>query len=226
MPGEPRRSRLISLGPFVAGLLIGLAIGVPLAHAVVQLVSQQASAATSPSPPSEAASATSVPTASASPSAPPASSPSSSASAAPSPGGLPPVAAPLCPALAAGQPSLDALQPPPTGYRAEAALGWLGCGTSTLPPGEAGTPVQVDRAWLLAISYTCPLGTVGLSPGTMLSVRETAPTSLTLGSASGDAGGAIVDGAGGAAFSAGTEQLEVVAPAACLWHVALYPAQS
>jgi hypothetical protein len=140
---------------------------------------------------------------------------------------VPPAPSPPCPALAADQPPLEELEAPPDGYRADADLGWLGCGTAMLPSG--GAAVHLDQPWLLAISYTCPPGTAGLSPGTTLTVMETGPTPsppVSLGSESGEAGRTIEEGPGGAAFPAGPAQLEVRAPAACLWHVALYPAQS
>jgi hypothetical protein len=220
VPGEGRRSRLVSIGPFVAGLVIGLAIGVSLARAVVQLIQPVSAAA-----PVQAVSPASPPP---SPSPPARASPATPAApASPSPSPAPSASSLLCPALAAGQPSLDQLEPAPAGYAAEAPLGWLGCGSAGLPPGGDGGVLHLAQQWLLAVAYTCPLGTAGSAPGTTISVVETtAGSPVLLAGESGDAGRAIVGGTGAVAFAAGSPHLEVQAPAACLWHIALYVAQS
>ncbi len=202
---------------FVAGLGIGLAIGLPVAHAVVDLVVLPPTTASAPSPP-----VSPTPGPGRTPTAAPSPSPT------PRPAATPvPLAVPVCAPLAAGQAPLAALAPPPSGYRASAALDWLGCGDEVLPRQSSLSP---SGAWLLAISFTCPPASPAPAPPSAppptLAVQErtaTGSASQLLAALSGDSGESVVSGAAAGALPSGGRLLDVTAPAACLWHIAVYP---
>jgi hypothetical protein len=125
--------------------------------------------------------------------------------------------------LAAGQQPLDPLRPPPSGYAADPALEWVGCGAGTVP---ASSPFSLSDPWLVAVSYTCPGGTAVQGSGLTLTVSETGGSA---GSASepvvesrGD-GADVTDGAlGGTSLVPGTYRLSVATASACLWHLEVY----
>lgn len=205
---------------FVAGLGIGLAIGLPVAHAVVDLVLLRPTGPPASSPP-----ASPTPGPGRTPTAAPSPSPTARPSATPVP-----LAVPVCAPLAAGQAPLAALAPPPSGYRASAALDWLGCGDEVLPRQPS---LSLSGAWLLAISFTCPpvsrasaspSGSPSAAPPT-LAVQERAATgsaSQPLAALPGDSGESVVSGAAAGALPSGGRLLDVTAPPACLWHLAVY----
>lgn len=216
--GAARRPGLASLAPFAVGMLFGLAVGLPVAHALVELVFHSGPAGTSSTgPPSSSPTAVTSPFAtprppsSATPSLTPSSSPSS----------------PICAPLAAGQHSLDSLLAPPPGYAADASLDWLGCGDQTLP--TSSSEFTAAGAWLFALSYSCPSGTATPAAGPTITVAESDPhlglTAVPVAEQQGEFGD-ITSAGLGVGFSAGSHQLQVGAPSTCLWHLAVYPATS
>ncbi len=218
--GAARRPGLASLAPFGVGMLLGLVMGLPVAHALVELVLHPGPAGIS----SSTGLPTSSPSAVATPSATP--RPTSSATPSPTPSSSP--SSPICAPLAAGQHSLDALQAPPPGYAADASLDWLGCGDQTLP--SSSSEFTEAGGWLLALSYSCPAGTATPAAGPTITVANSAPnlglTALPVADEQGDFGDITSSGLGGAGLSAGSHQLQVGAPGTCLWHLAVYPATS
>jgi hypothetical protein len=208
--GASRLAALLSLG---AGLVLGVGIGLPSAHWVSgvlihpPLASSSPSAGSSSPPARPQSSGTLLPSSSA--------TPTSSSTATPSP--------PTCSPLAHGQQSLDPLQPPPSGYTADASLDWVGCGDTTVP---AVSPFTVSGPWLVAVSYTCPSGTAAETTGPTLIVSQAGVSAGSspeaVAEAQGDDANAIYDGLSGSSLGPGSFRLEVAAAPACLWHLAVY----
>jgi hypothetical protein len=198
------------------GLVFGALLGLPIARSVVALVAHPSSAGLS---------AAQAPGPQATPAASPTPRPSASASLSPAASGSA-ATAPTCSPLAAGQPPLTALEVPPVSYRADPTLSWVGCGDSSLP--SASASFTLAGPWLLAISYSCPAGTTAASTDPTLAVLEPLepPGSgqVSLASERADSADLIAGGLGGTGFAAGAHRLVVEAPAACLWHLAVYPA--
>lgn len=203
--------RLAPVLSLTAGVILGAGIGLPTAHWVAGFITQ-APLGAGPSGSAVQPSPTARP------------QPSSTASEAPAtavPTAIPSQLA--CSPLAAGQQPLDPLRPPPTGYRADAALDWVGCGATTLPATDGFTAAG---QWLVALSYTCPTGTAAASSGTAVTVSETStlvdlgPEAIAVGR--GDSGDVTDGGPDGSALGAGTYHLSVVGPPACIWHLAVY----
>src|ERR1017187_6442597 len=139
----PRLAPVLSL---TAGLILGAGIGLPTAHWVAGFLTR-------------------VPAVG----GPPGSAVQPSSTASPRPSITSSQAA--CSPLATGQQPLDPLRQPPSGYTADTALDWVGCGAATLP---ATVGFTVAGPWLVALSYTCPTGTAPASGGTTtLTVSET-----------------------------------------------------
>jgi len=216
LPGGRRRgwSRLAAAVAFPTGLLIGAAIGLPVAHLLVDLVIHPpatGSPGTGTGPPP-----VSTPVA--------ALTPTPSSQATPSP--TPQATSPPCPALSPGQHSLDALEPAPTSYRAAAGLDWMGCGDATLPSSTA--TFTMSSGWLIAVSYSCPTGTAATGSATVITVTDLAAEEgvslVALAEGGTDFGDVISPGLGGAGLDNGPQQLQIMALAPCLWHVAVYAA--
>jgi hypothetical protein len=211
---QPRggASRLVAYLSLGAGLVLGAGIGLPTAHWVSALLIPSPNlGAASPRPAAPSGSPRSSGTAT-----PIAVTPLASAT--PTPSLL------ACPPLAGGQQPLGPLRPAPSGFAAEAALDWVGCGAGTLPATGAFT---VTGTWLVAVAYTCPTGTSATGSGPTLAVSDLvvaapAATPEAIGSDRGDSGSAIDAGPGGAALAAGSYRLSVLAPSTCLWHLAVY----
>jgi hypothetical protein len=192
-------------------LILGAGIGLPTAHWVAGFLTRTPGVA-----------ATSGSASQPSPAAQP--RPSST----PSPGPATPIPTSTasemaCAPLAAGQSPLDALHPPPSGYTMDAALDWLGCGGELLPTAGAFT---VGDPWLVALSYSCPVGTAAASTGATLTVSQASdlpgsgPEVIVDGRA--DSADVTEGGPAGSAMGPGTYRLSVAGPAACLWHLAVY----
>ena len=211
--------RLLSVLAFAAGLAGGVAIGFPVSRTAVDLLihPQTAPPSTTASSPPAGGGATPTPAA-ATPSVQPVLSPSPALSSQP------------CPPLTAGQSSLDPLPDPPDGYRTESSLDWLGCGSIELPS------FTMPASWLLALSFTCPVGTASASArptasasgGPTVSVvvaasGDSPAVAIALSGTQGDHGDTLSSSIAGSSFTAGAHRLRVAAPTACLWHVAVYP---
>jgi hypothetical protein len=205
-------SRLVAYLSLGAGLVLGAGIGLPTAHWVSEvLIRAPVLAPTSPGPASAGGSPRSSGTA-------------APISAAPSPSSTPSASLLACPALASGQQPLGPLHPAPSGFAADAALDWVGCGAQTLPAMGAFT---VAGTWLLAVAYTCPGGTAAAASGPTVTVSDLQATAsaaapAAIASHRGDSASAVDGGPGGAALAPGSYRLSVAAPPACLWHLAIY----
>ncbi|MGD1052840.1 MAG: hypothetical protein ABR950_03330 [Candidatus Dormibacteria bacterium] len=200
--------RLAPVLSLSAGLVLGAGIGLPTAHWVAGFLTRtpaivgssgyqgQPSATAEPRP-----SSTATPVAVA------------------TPGSTPTLSPAACSPLATGQQPLDSLRPPASGYTADSALDWIGCGTESLP---ATTGFTVGGVWVAALSYTCPAGTAAASTGATLTVSAT--------SALAGSGATVIlqgrtdssDVTAGSAIGPGTYRLSVAGPLACLWHLAVY----
>jgi len=203
-------SRLVAYLSLGAGLVLGAGIGLPTAHWVSGVLIR------TPPPPSISPVAASP---SGNPRSPRAATP---AVVTPSPSSTPSPSPIACPALAAGQQPLGPLPPAPSGFSADAALDWVGCGTQTLPATGAFT---VDGNWLVALAFTCPAGTAAASPGPTLAVSAlvelaSGATSEAIGSHPGDAGSAL-DAGPGEALAPGSYRLSVLTSPTCIWHLAV-----
>ncbi|MGA2282968.1 MAG: hypothetical protein ABSH07_04700 [Candidatus Dormibacteria bacterium] len=214
--GAPRLAALISLG---AGLILGTGIGLPTAHWVAGFLTLTRAPALAAASPAAGGSSPAGRTQ-------PAGSPTPVSSPAPTPSLTPTASPPTCSPLANGEQPLDPLRAPPSGYSADAALDWVGCGGATVP---AGSPFTVSGAWTLAVSYTCPSGTAAQSTGPTLTVDETAAPAdsgtSTIAAPRGDAADLLEGGLVSLALGAGSYRLNVVTPSACLWHLAVYRGQ-
>ncbi|MGP8160215.1 MAG: hypothetical protein ACLQGJ_03180 [Candidatus Dormibacteria bacterium] len=209
--GAPRLAAVVSLG---AGLILGTGIGLPTAHWVAGFLTGHLALATAS--PAAGGSSPAGRTQ-------PAGTPTPVSSPAPTPSLTPTASPPTCSPLANGEQPLDPLRAPPSGYSADAALDWVGCGSATVP---AGSPFTVSGAWTLAVSYTCPAGTSAQSTGPTLAVDETAASAdagtSTIAAPRGDAADLLEGGLGSVTLGAGSYRLNVVTSATCLWHVAVY----
>jgi hypothetical protein len=204
--------RLVPVLSLTAGLILGAGIGIPTAHWVAGFLTRVPAVG---GPPGSAVqpSSTALPLPSITSSPAP-------ATAVPTP--TPSQAA--CSPLATGQQPLDPLRQPPSGYTADTALDWVGCGAATLPATDGFT---VAGPWLVALSYTCPTGTAPASGGTTtLTVSETSsladvgPQAIVAGRS--DSADVTDGGPDGSALGAGAYHLNVVGPLACIWHLAVY----
>ncbi|MGO8686289.1 MAG: hypothetical protein ACLQT7_03765 [Candidatus Dormibacteria bacterium] len=212
-PIRPGSSPAAAVLALAAGLVLGSGIGLPTAHWVAGFLTPSLPVTATPS------GSTAGPSPSASQ---PSSAPTTATPTSPAPSSAATPSPPGCSPLVSGQQPLVPLRSPPSGYKADPALDWIGCGPGTVPAADS---LILTGSWLVAVAYTCPGGTAAGGSGSTLTVSEAGAA----GSGSeviieSRADSAVVTGGdlGGSPLTPGAYRLSVSVARVCLWHLAVY----